>query len=97
MDEFLFVGREEGLGDGVVETIPGAAHGTADVVVLAVRGEFGRCELGPTVGVKDRIGGWTWPASMAMVSASVTRLVRMCGASCQPTTMRVARSRTTAR
>ena len=53
MDEFLFVGREEGLGDGVVETIPGAAHGTPDVVVLAVRGEFGRCELRPAVAVKD--------------------------------------------
>ena len=58
MDEFLFVGREEGLGDGVVETIPGATHGTPDVVVLTVRGEFGRCELRPAVAVKDDSGRW---------------------------------------
>ena len=41
--------------------------------------------------------GWTWPWVMAIARASVTRLVRMWSASCQPVTIRVARSMTVAR
>ena len=36
VDEFLLVGREEGLRDGVVVAGPGAAEGSSDIVLPAV-------------------------------------------------------------
>src|SRR4051794_34971890 len=46
VDQFLLVGREEGFGDGVVETDPGPPQRAANAVALAVSVELSGCVLG---------------------------------------------------
>jgi hypothetical protein len=65
-------------------------------VRLAEPGELRRGILRP-LSLWNTAPGAAWPWLMAIAKASVTRLVRMWLASCQPVTIRVARSITVAR
>src|SRR3954451_3128979 len=57
VDQFLLVGREEGFGDGVVETDPGPPQRAANAVALAVSVELSGCVLGAAVGMEDHSNG----------------------------------------
>ena len=88
---------EEAFGSRVTPAHAGAADAGAYAVCLAEPRE-------PAGGILPRAPWslwntapcWMWPWAMAIATASVTRLVRMCEASCQPVTIRVARSITVA-
>src|SRR6266550_5320019 len=86
---------EEAFGGGVVPAHPGPPGAGADAVGLAEPGELSGGILLPCRW--NAAPGWAWPWLMAIARASVTRLVHICEASCQPVTIRVARSITVAR
>lgn len=56
MDELVLVGREEALGDGVVEAVAGATHGGDHVVVREGLLEAETGELAAAVRVEDQAG-----------------------------------------
>ena len=56
VDEFLLVGREERLRDGVVVTDPGLPQGPPDLVLAAVGVELGGGGLAAAIGVNQNSG-----------------------------------------
>ena len=90
-------GGEERFGGGVVPADAGASDAGADAVWRWQNAANSAEVYCVPLSEWKIASGATWPPATAICRASVTSVVRMCVAICQPTTIRVARSITVAR